>query len=186
VKRALNNGWITFRTMTLDQAFATGTDERRFLCDEMLVGLGRWLRIAGYDTVIAARGQSDRELVDQAHAEDRILLTRDRRVVEIRNAVDRTVVLESEGIDAWAAELARRLGLDWKHNPLSRCAVCNAVLKAAAPEVRRKLPPHVQALDEPVNVCPQCGRLYWNGSHVRRIRGRLDRFAQGDQDPGPR
>jgi hypothetical protein len=38
------------------------TLERRFLCDEMLVGLGRWLRIAGYDTVIAERGRNDREL----------------------------------------------------------------------------------------------------------------------------
>jgi uncharacterized protein with PIN domain len=26
------------------------------LCDEMLKGLGRWLRAAGYDTVIAAAG----------------------------------------------------------------------------------------------------------------------------------
>jgi hypothetical protein len=28
----------------------------RFLCDEMLHGLGRWLRAAGYDTVIAESG----------------------------------------------------------------------------------------------------------------------------------
>lgn len=164
----------------------TLTDERRFLCDEMLIGLGRWLRIAGYDTEIAARGRSDRELVEQAHAEDRVLLTRDRRLVEIRNAGGRTIVLESEGIDAWAAELGRRLRLDWTHDPLSRCAVCNAVLRAAAPEQRRNLPPLIQALDEPVNVCPRCGKLYWEGSHVRRIRGRLDGFARGEEDPASR
>ena len=35
-------------------------DELRFLCDEMLAGLGRWLRIAGYDTAIARRGRRDR------------------------------------------------------------------------------------------------------------------------------
>jgi hypothetical protein len=33
------------------------TNDPRFLCDEMLVGLGRWLRIAGYDTAIAERGR---------------------------------------------------------------------------------------------------------------------------------
>lgn len=87
-------------------------DERRFLCDEMPVGLGRWLRIAGHDAAIAERGRNDRALVEQAHAEDRILLTRDRRLVEIRKANDRTIVLESEGIDAWAAELVHRLQLD--------------------------------------------------------------------------
>ena len=30
----------------------------RFLCDEMLKGVGRWLRAAGYDTVIAAGGRT--------------------------------------------------------------------------------------------------------------------------------
>ena len=82
-------------------------DDLRFLCDEMLAGLGRWLRIAGYDTAIADRGRRDRELVEQAHAEQRILLTRDRRLVEIRRANDRTIVLECDGIDACAGELAR-------------------------------------------------------------------------------
>ena len=47
-------------------------DELRFLCDEMLAGLGRWLRIAGYDTAIASGGRRDRDLVKQAHAEQRI------------------------------------------------------------------------------------------------------------------
>ena len=151
--------------------------DKRFLCDEMLVGLGRWLRIAGYDTVIADRGRNDRELVEQAHAEDRILLTRDRRLVEIRKANDRTIVLESVGIDAWAAELVRRLQLDWNHNPLSRCNVCNVVLEEAPSEVRWKLPPRIRELNEHVNVCAQCGRLYWEGSHVRRMRRRLEGFA---------
>ena len=152
-------------------------DDLRFLCDEMLVGLGRWLRIAGYDTVIADRGRNDRELVEQAHAEDRILLTRDRRLVEIRKANDLTIVLESVGIDAWAAELGRRLQLDWNHNPLSRCNVCNVVLEEAPPQLRWKLPPRIRELNEHVRVCPQCGRLYWEGSHVRRIRRRLEGFA---------
>jgi hypothetical protein len=153
-------------------------DDLRFLCDEMVVGLGRWLRIAGYDTVMAERGRNDRQLVEQAHAEDRVLLTRDRRLVEIRNANDRTLVLESVGIDAWAAELVRRLRLDWNHNPLSRCNVCNVILEEAPPALRSKLPPSIAAQDEHLNVCPQCGRLYWEGGHVRRIRRRLESFSR--------
>jgi hypothetical protein len=68
------------------------TNDLRFLCDEILAGLGRWLRIAGYDTAIAARGCRDCDLVEQAHAEQRILLTRDRRLVEIRRANAWTIV----------------------------------------------------------------------------------------------
>ena len=52
----------------------------RFLCDEMLHGLGRWLRAAGYDTVIAKGGIPDRELARRCAGEDRILLTKDRHL----------------------------------------------------------------------------------------------------------
>jgi uncharacterized protein len=52
----------------------------RFLCDEMLHGLGRWLRAAGYDTVIAKGGIPDRKLARRRAGEDRILLTKDRHL----------------------------------------------------------------------------------------------------------
>ena len=52
----------------------------RFLCDEMLHGLGRWLRAAGYDTVIVKGGIPDRELARRCAGEDRILLTKDRHL----------------------------------------------------------------------------------------------------------
>jgi uncharacterized protein len=161
-------------------------NEPRFLCDEMLTGLGRWLRIAGYDTAIAARGCRDRDLVEQAHAEERILLTRDRRLVETRRANDRTVVLVCDGIDACAKELAQRLSLDWSLDPLSRCSVCNTRLDLADRRLRETLPPRIRALGATVHVCPCCSRLYWEGSHIRRIRKRLEDFARKREhgDPG--
>jgi cobalamin biosynthesis Mg chelatase CobN len=45
-------------------------DAVRLLCDEMLKGIGRWLRAAGYDTAIAASSTSDDDLLAQARAED--------------------------------------------------------------------------------------------------------------------
>lgn len=120
-------------------------DELRFLCDEMLAGLGRWLRIAGYDTAIASGGRRDRDLVKQAHAEQRILLTRDRRVVEIRPANDRTVVLENDGIDACAKELGQRLirsaaahcaMLGWNGPITDSLCRCRRVFARSAPRCR--------------------------------------------------
>jgi uncharacterized protein with PIN domain len=160
----------------------TMADEVRFLCVEMLAGLGRWLRIAGYDTVITGRGCRDRDLVEQAHAEQRILLTRDRRLVEIRRANDRTIVLQGSGIDACAKELAQRLSLDWKLDPLSRCTLCNTRLEMAGSHLLESLPLRIRAHGAAVHVCPRCGHLYWEGSHVRRIRRRLESFARGEDD----
>lgn len=126
--------------MRQNTASLTMADALRFLCDEMLAGLGRWLRIAGYDTAIAARGCRDRDLVEQAHAEQRILLTRDRRLVEIRRANEWTIVLNGNGIDACARELGRRLALDWTFDPLSRCTLCNTRLDRADPRLLASLP----------------------------------------------
>ena len=98
-------------------------DAPRILCDEILVELGRWLRIAGYDTAIAARGCRDRDLVEQARDEEGILLTRDRRLVEIRRASHPTIVLERNNIDACAEELVRRLSIS---RPLIRSAVARS------------------------------------------------------------
>ena len=150
-----------------------------FLCDEMLAGLGRWLRIAGYDTVITAYGCRDRDLVEQAHAEQRILLTRDRRLVEIRRANEWTIILQSDGIDACAKELGLRLALDCTFDPLSRCTLCNTPLDRADLRLLECLPPRIRAIGATVHVCPRCGHLYWEGSHARRIRRRLESFAHG-------
>jgi uncharacterized protein with PIN domain len=48
----------------------------------MLHGLGRWLRAAGYDTVTAAGGLSDRALAARCAEEGRVLLTKDRRLAK--------------------------------------------------------------------------------------------------------
>ena len=153
-------------------------DELRFLCDEMLAGLGRWLRIAEYDTAIAARGRRDRDLVEQAHAEQRILLTRDRRVVEIHRANDRTVVLENDGIDACAKELGQQLSLDWNSDPLSRCTLCNTRLELADHRLRETLPPRVNARERHGAGLPALRPRVREGSHVRRIRKWLASFAR--------
>jgi uncharacterized protein with PIN domain len=44
------------------------------------------------------------------------------------------------------------------------------------------LPPRIRGLGSTLNVCPHCGRLYWEGSHVRRMRRRLDKFARHAAD----
>lgn len=151
----------------------------RFLCDEMLAGLARWLRAAGHDTACVDPGCNDRDLLERAKREDRLLLTRDRRLIEMRGAAERAVVLSGNGIDACALELGARLGLDWQHSPFSRCLVCNTPLQAAGPALRIRLPERLRSTPEPVTVCRDCGRLYWPGSHVRRMRRRLAFFAGG-------
>lgn len=158
---------------------AAGTTEagRRFLCDAMLARLGRWLRAAGYDTAIADGRETDRALVLRAHRERRLLLTRDRQILTIRGAPATTLVLSHDHLDACVAELNRRLKLDWRHDPFSRCLVCNVELEPAGPERGDRLAAATLEGRRDISACPSCERLYWEGDHVRRMRARLERWA---------
>jgi len=149
----------------------------KLLCDEMLKGLARWLRTSGYDVVMEPDGRPDRMLVQRALAENRLLLTRDRFLLQIRDAVQVAVLLEGNGLEPCARELTRKLDIDWLHKPFSRCSRCNTPLEEArrAPE----WPPDVlQAYH-----CPTCDKYYWQGGHVERMRRRLEGWQTEFRDP---
>ena len=149
----------------------------RFLCDEMVVGLGRWLRAAGYDTSWPERGASDRRVVEQAITEDRKILTRDGAMGERRLAAGRIFALQGDRLEQWAAQLTPALGVDWLRRPFSRCLLCNVELlphpRGAAPH-----PPAIH-LDGTIMRCPCCDKLFWRGGHTRRMHERLSRWRDG-------
>ena len=148
--------------------------EPRFLCDAMLAGLGRRLRMAGYDTRIAGGKHSDHELLRAAKDEGRIFLTADRQVLEHRAAKEEGRVLYLAGNEeaAWAAALSRGCGVRWLHRPFSRCLECNSELEPLAASRAEGLPAGVKR--ETAKWCPACGKAYWDGTHVRRMRARLE------------
>lgn len=150
-----------------------------FLCDEMLQRLGRWLRAAGYDTAIASAGVDDRELVQQAVAEGRWLLTRDREMAELRNGHGHIVWLAEAALPEQIAALTARFAIDWQLRPFSRCLDCNMPIVPATPAQYAQLPEGALLNSPQAWYCPQCDKLYWEGSHVRRMRHTLENFSRG-------
>ncbi len=139
----------------------------------MLSGFARWLRAAGYDTASQSPQDSDRVLVARAVAEDRVILTRDRQIAEHRAAAGRVLVLHGDSLDGWAAQAAGELGIDWLYRPFSRCLVCNVGVLPAPAHLHHRVPP---GSGSPITWCPCCDRLYWPGSHVRRMSATLERW----------
>lgn len=151
-------------------------ERQRFLCDEMLARLGRWLRAAGYDTEIAVPGLADRDLIEQARAHGRLLITRDRKFLEYKDADTRVLVLRANALDACVRELSARVPLDWQYRPFSRCMVCNTPLQPARADELDQVPEQARASVEHLYKCHDCQRLYWEGSHVRRMNRQLERW----------
>ncbi len=147
----------------------------RFICDEMLLRLGKWLRAAGYDTDMAATGIADRALLAQAKGEGRILLTRDRKISEMKGADGRVLLLHGNQLETWVLQLAGELRPDWLYRPFSRRLRCNSEL-LPGPARGAFVPAYVQEEHHAVYHCPRCSRSYWHGGHVQRMRCQLERW----------
>jgi len=144
--------------------------EMKFLCDEMYKGLARKLRTAGYDVEMEPDGTRDRQLIQRAMQEGRLLLTRDGTLLEIRDAKQVVVLLESDGLEACAREVTNKLCVNWLLNPFSRCSLCNTPLMET--ERPQDFPPDVSE----AFICPTCEKYYWRGGHVERMRRRLEQW----------
>ncbi len=143
----------------------------------MLARFCRCLRAAGYDTEIAGPGEKDCSLIERAVKENRLLLTCDRRMAERRLASGRVVVLPSNGLRETARVLTDRVSVNWLLDPFSRCLLDNSLLRPADPNELSRLPRRAQEIaSKHIFVCPHCDRIYWPGSHVRRMFEQLRRW----------
>lgn len=149
-------------------------DEPRFLADAMLGRLARWLRTLGLDTGYDP-AIHDPELVALAAAEGRVLLTRDRHLVAHLRP-ERALLIQADAPLAQLRQVMDACGLQAPARLFSRCLVCNTPLRPATPDEAAALVPEAsRGLPGPVQRCPGCGRVYWHGSHTRRMRDALVR-----------
>ncbi len=158
--------------------------EPRFLCDSMLGKLCKWLVLLGYDAAWAGvDGRSDLELLEQAHREGRVFLTRDTKIPEVAGL--RKVVPRHQRLEEQLRYVVEQLGLRPDPGRLfSRCTYCNAELRALPREAALpRVPPLVRQLDTPFFECPSCARVYWNGTHTERATKKLQRLGLFPKEP---
>jgi uncharacterized protein with PIN domain len=155
---------------------AAGDPAPRFLADAHLGGLARRLRLLGFDTELA-RDAPDRSLAQLADGDGRIVLSRDRELLKHRRVSSGRYV-RARDTDGQLREVVARFGLRESAHPFTRCLECNALLRPAGrSEVADRLPPRVAAEQSEFTLCTGCGRVYWPGSHWRRLRAVIDAVA---------
>jgi uncharacterized protein len=149
-----------------------------FAADAMLGRLARWLRVLGYDTSYDM-SLADPVLVRLAEQEDRLLLTRDRHLLRELKPVRALEVRQDDPLQQ-LRDVVLGLQLRAPRELFTRCMLCNAVLRPlAAAAAEPLLPQGLREVPGPVRQCPVCSRLYWDGSHVRRMRAALERVLPG-------
>ena len=139
----------------------------RFLLDVHVGRLAAYLRMAGFDALYGKQ-TSDAELADIVAHEGRVLLTRDRYVL-MRTAVERGYWVRSTVPKQQLLEVVKRFDLVGSLRPFTRCLACNSVLEEASRDsVMERLPPKIRGMGA-FHICPSCQRVYWEGSHHKRM-----------------
>ena len=142
--------------------------EPRFVLDVHLGRLARTLRLLGFDSVWR-NDLGDDELADISVGEKRILLTRDRGLLK-RATVTHGYLVRETNRRRQVVEILRRFDLFGAIAPFGRCLECNGVLEPVAKdEVEHRLPPRTRRDYNDFRRCPDCARIYWQGSHYDRL-----------------
>ena len=144
----------------------------RVLADCNVGRLARWLRALGYDAVYHAQ-IGDAELVREAAADGRVLLTRDRDLTRrrvIQSGAVRAILIRDDDVRTQLRQVLAELSLDL-HQSLTRCIECNAeLIPRDAASVADRVPPFVRRTQTRYSECPACGRIYWAGTHWQRMQ----------------
>lgn len=145
----------------------------RFVADGHLGKLVRNLRLLGVD-VLYDRDAHDDALVALAAAEQRALLTRDRRLL-MHRAVRDGYCPRSSNPEEQTDEVLRRFQLVDALHPYTRCLRCNGLLvPVSKSEIIDQLEPLTRAYYDTFCRCEMCGRVYWAGSHATRLAALIE------------
>lgn len=138
-----------------------------FMMDHMVIRLGKYLRIIGYDAEWDM-GLRTHDLICRANIEGRLFVTRNSHIREQFPPVHAVILLASTDPVQQFTTLVQQCHLDTRARLFSRCIRCNVALDEVPDkrEVEFLVHPNVYQRQERFFRCPQCGTVFWHGSHV--------------------
>ena len=157
--------------------------EPRFLLDNHLGRLAAYLRMLGFDCLYQ-NNYDDEELADLAQKENRILLSRDRRLL-MRKVVSSGYCLRSLDPTEQLSEVIERFDLGTQIVPFHRCLRCNHPLQPVTKEaILDRLEPLTRLYFDEFQICPACKQIYWKGSHYEHMTRLIKEKVEDRRLPG--
>ena len=148
----------------------TEASEKHFVVDGMLGKLAKWLRILGFDT--RCERLDTREQVEIYQKQGLLLITRNRRWSGQPRMFCLTANNPAEQLREVVSLAAVR---PQEVRLLERCVRCNQrLLKTASEDAFGRVPDYVFETHPSFHRCPNCERIYWRGSHPKRMVQRLE------------
>lgn len=145
-----------------------------FIVDSMLGSLAKWLRILGFDTLYF-RSIDDNELIRISKQQQRILITKDSRLVKSKKIGKYIFIHSEELVDQLKEVLSFLSSEPVSFKFFSRCIKCNGrLIGAEKSSVFNIVPEHIYRSHETFFKCSDCGSVYWEGSHIDMIEKKIE------------
>ena len=147
--------------------------ETKFILDVHLGRLAKYLRLCGFDTSFSNL-YDDREIIDIAASEKRIILTRDKQLLKGKR-VTHGYWIRSQNHNEQLKEIFVRFDLKDRLVLFSRCIRCNTILEEVSQEkIKVRLQADTSRYFSKFMRCPDCDRIYWQGSHYDNMKVIID------------
>jgi len=158
-------------------------DSLKFIVDNNVGKLAKWLRIMGYDAQFF-NGSNDSRMVAIALAEERVILTRDTQIMKRRVVTSgrlKAILIQSDEPERQMHQVIDSLHLNCRSKPFTICLECNQPLsEKSKQEVKDLVPPYVFQTQNQYMECPSCHRIYWRGTHWQRMTEKLRKWTLGE------
>jgi hypothetical protein len=156
--------------------------ETKFIADNNVGKLARWLRLIGYDTLLLKQ-KDDGQMIKRALSEDRVILTKDTQFMKRRlvtNGKLKTILIKQDDPRTQVQEVVKTLNLNYHFKPFSLCLECSQALIARdKEEVQNLVPDQVFKTQTQYTECPTCHRIYWQGTHWQAMVKKLQDLQAG-------
>ncbi len=141
----------------------------RFVADVHLGRLAKYLRLLGFDTVYDMSLQ-DSKIISISLSQNRIILTRDRGILKNRR-ITHGYWIRSADPRKQTAGIVSKFDLRKIFKPFTRCLECNSLINnVPKEEISARLLPKTRKYYNVFRICPDCGRIYWEGSHFEKMK----------------
>jgi uncharacterized protein with PIN domain len=158
------------------------TSALKFIVDNNVGKLAKWLRMMGYDTLFF-NGSDDSRMVATALAEGRVILTKDTQIMKRRVVTSgrlKAILIKSDKPELQMHQVIDTLKLDCQFKPFTICLECNQPLEERSKEaVTDRVPPYVFQTQSQYMECPACHRIYWRGTHWQAMTKKLKKLMKG-------
>ena len=147
----------------------------RFILDVNLGKLAKRMRLLGFDSLYR-NDYRDAEVVNIAVTEQRIVLTRDRRLLFVKH-ISHGYWVRAVDVESQIDEVLCRFDLYGSIHPFVRCLVCNGELESVSKtDILDRLEPKTRLYFDVFHRCVNCQRIYWEGSHMENMRRHVASF----------